>query len=74
MGGRKKTLQDVCLTRSSVYSIYSVFCCPVRINYNLPAGYGASAVVMAEALYPHGRFYPILHLLLPPSFFPRIIS
>ena len=23
---------------------YSVFCCPVRINYNLPAGYGASAV------------------------------
>ena len=30
---------------------------------------------MAEALYPHGRFYPILPLffssLLPPSFFPQ---
>ena len=27
---------------------YSVFCCPVRLNYNLPAGYGASAVTQGK--------------------------
>ena len=51
---------------------YSVFYDTVRINYNLPAGYFASAMttdVMAEALYPHGRLYLILSpSLLPPPF------
>ena len=50
---------------------YSVFYDPVRINYNLPAGYLSSAVtysVMAEALYPHGRLY----LILSPSPFPSL--
>ena len=30
---------------------YSVFCNPVRINYNLPAGYGASAVTRMVFAY-----------------------
>ena len=31
---------------------YSAFCNPVRINYNLPAGYGASAVTKERELLP----------------------
>ena len=53
---------------------YSVFYDPVRINYNLPAGYLSSAVtysVMAEALYPHGRLYLILSPSLLPLPFPH---
>ena len=30
---------------------YSAFCNPVRINYNLPAGYGASAVTRMVVAY-----------------------
>ena len=47
--GRKEEKKEEDLARCVSHKVlcllfYSVFCCPVRINYNLPAGYGASAV------------------------------
>lgn len=47
--GEKEEKKEEDLERCVSYKalcllIYSVFCNPVRINYNLPAGYGASAV------------------------------
>ena len=47
--GRKEEKKEEDLARCASHKvlillIYSVFCSPVRINYNLPAGYGASAV------------------------------
>ena len=67
---RKRTL-GICFLKVLCLFFYSVFYDPLRINYNLPAGYFASAMtafVMAEALYPHGRLY----LILSPSLFPSL--
>jgi hypothetical protein len=63
--GRKEEKKEEDLARWVYHKVlcllfYSVFCNPVRINYNLPAGYGTSAVTCT--LLELGKFSLFLNL------------